>query len=70
MLHFATAALTFQIVIVLLPPKELLANKADFLRWVGNMLKCVVLFERDDNGEPKIEPFYYESEVSIVAGTA
>ena len=41
-----------------MPPEELLERKADFLRWIGQILSSVVLFQEDKNGEPRIEPIY------------
>ena len=42
----------------MMPPEELLEQKSDFLRSVGQILSCIVRFQLNDRGTPRVEPVY------------
>ncbi|XP_072925215.1 neurogenic locus notch homolog protein 3 isoform X3 [Hemitrygon akajei] len=46
------------IVIVLLPPDELLKSGANFLQKLGSILRATLRFKRDSNGQYMIYPYY------------
>eukprot|EP00061_Rhincodon_typus_P007842 g29935.t1 len=46
------------VLVVLLPPEELLKDAVNFLRRLGALLHTVVRFKKNENGEPMILPYY------------
>ena len=51
-------------------PDQLLAEKGDFLRTIGQILNCVVRFQLDADGRPKIKPIYLDEEVRALYSRA